>query len=63
MYNIVNIVEYVNSGKILENIENSSWFDVVVFESRNYIENDFLDKKYSFDILFLEDIAFDFGIS
>lgn len=63
MYNITNIVEYVRSGRILENIEANNWFDIVIFETRKYIEKDFLEKKYNFDILFLEDVAFDFGIS
>jgi hypothetical protein len=63
MYNITNLAEYVKSGKILENINQNNWFDLVIFETKEGIDQDFLSQKYKFDILFLEDLAFDFGIS
>jgi hypothetical protein len=63
MQNILNLSEYINSGRILVNIENNNLFDVVIFESRKFLEKDFLDSEWPFKVLFLEDFAFDWGLA
>ena len=63
MYNIVNLSEYINSWRILENIENNWFYDIVFFETKRYILDEFVNRKWSFKLYFLEDLAFDWGLS
>ncbi len=63
MYNIINIVDYILSGKILENIDAEKLFDIVIFETDKYILEDFKKKKYTFKLFFLDNNGYDFWLS